>query len=238
MYDASMRAADLLAWLAGLAPSERDAAAEEHLGIGPFATPAPASLPPGEHLIGYHASGVAPIVRMLVEVPVTTDDIVIDLGSGLGKVVLLTWLLTGATSRGIELQPALVGRARVAAARRGANVAFTEGDARRADLEDGTVFFLYAPFTGPVLAEVLSRLRAAWTLAVKRRGSAPGPSMRSGSRFTTAFGRTYLRVPCATGRPYWALRRRKLSPSIAHPPVATADPLDPMGLGARERAKT
>ncbi len=155
-----MRAADLLAWLAGLAPSERDAAAEEHLGIGPFATPAPASLPPGEHLIGYHASGVAPIVRMLVEVPVTTDDIVIDLGSGLGKVVLLTWLLTGATSRGIELQPALVGRARVAAARRGANVAFTEGDARRADLEDGTVFFLYAPFTGPVLAEVMSRLRA------------------------------------------------------------------------------
>lgn len=154
-----MRARDLLAWLASLPPSERDAVLEEHLGI---ADGAPAS-PPGDHLVGYHASGVAPVVRMLMEVPVVAGDVVVDLGAGLGKVVLLTRLLTGATARGIELQPALARRARQAAARYGVDVSFSEGDAREADLDDGTVFFLYAPFTGPVLAEVMGRLRAVAT---------------------------------------------------------------------------
>jgi SAM-dependent methyltransferase len=150
-----MRAAALLAWLTSLPPSERDAALEEHLGI---AARAPPSTPPGEDLIGYHASGVAPVVRMLMEVPVVADDVVVDLGAGLGKVTLLTRLLTGATARGVELQPALVDRAREAAARRGVDVSFSQGDARHADLDDGTVFFLYLPFTGAVLAEVARRL--------------------------------------------------------------------------------
>jgi hypothetical protein len=152
-----MRGPDLLAWLASLAPPQRDGAVEQHLGI---AEDVPAS-PPGEHLIGYHASGVASIVRMLIEVPVSSDDVVVDLGSGMGKVVLLASLLTGAAARGIELQPALVGRAREAATRLGiAGVSFTEGDVREAYIDDGTVFFLYAPFTGPVLAQVMARLRA------------------------------------------------------------------------------
>jgi SAM-dependent methyltransferase len=147
----------LLEWLASLPPGERDAAVEAHLGI---AAEPPSSAPPGDHLVGYHASGVAPIVRMLVEVPVVGDDVVVDLGAGLGKVAMLTRLLTGATARGIELQPELVARAREAATRRGLDVGFTCGDARDADLDEGTVFFLYVPFTGPVLAEVLRRLRA------------------------------------------------------------------------------
>ena len=37
---------------------------------------------------------------------------------------------------------------------------FDEHDARDADLANGTVFFLYAPFTGEVLDAVLLRLRA------------------------------------------------------------------------------
>lgn len=150
-----MRPADLLAWLASLPPSRRDAAIEEHFGIAEH----PSDSPPGEHLIGYHASGVAPIVRTLLEIPVVADDVVVDLGAGLGKVVLLARLLTGASARGIELQPALVSRARDAAVRRAVDVAFIEGDAREADLDVGTVFFLYLPFTGPVLSEVLRRLR-------------------------------------------------------------------------------
>jgi SAM-dependent methyltransferase len=147
----------LLAWLASLPPSERDAAVESHLGI---AAPPASAAPPGEHLIGYHASGVAPIVRMLLEVPVTSDDVVIDLGAGLGKVALLVRLLTGATVRGIELQPELVERAREAAEKHGIELQLTSGDVRQVALDDGTVFFLYLPFTGPALAEVLGRLHA------------------------------------------------------------------------------
>jgi SAM-dependent methyltransferase len=151
-----MRAADLLAWLASLPPNERDAAVEEHLGI---AVPA-SSAPPGEDLIGYSASAVAAILRVLIDVPVVADDVVVDVGAGLGKVALLARMLTGAKARGIELQPTLVERASRAAARLGVDVSFTRGDAREADLDDGTVFFLYLPFTGPVLADVLERLRA------------------------------------------------------------------------------
>jgi SAM-dependent methyltransferase len=151
-----MRGPDLLAWLAALPPAERDAALEEHLGI---ARP-PAPVVPGEHLIGYHASGVAPIVRTLIEVPVVADDVVIDLGAGLGKVILLARLLTGAAARGIELQADLVRAGREAARRRGIDAQLVQGDAREADLDDGTVFFLYLPFTGPVLAKVVERLRA------------------------------------------------------------------------------
>jgi SAM-dependent methyltransferase len=149
-------ATDLLSWLARLPPGARDAALEKRLGI---AECVPLATPPGQHLIGYHASGVAPIVRALVEVPVASDDVFVDLGSGLGKVVVLAALLTGAIARGIELQPSLVDRARASAARLGVDVCFTVGDVRDAYLNDGTVFFLYAPFTGPVLSDVLDRLR-------------------------------------------------------------------------------
>jgi SAM-dependent methyltransferase len=152
-----MLGVDWLAWLASIPPAARDAAVEEYLGI---AAPAPSSASPGEHLIGYHSSSVASIVRALIEVPVSVEDVVIDLGAGLGKVVLLAHLLTGATTRGIELQPLLVDRARQAARRLGASARFTHADVRDADLEDGTVFFLYLPFTGPALTRVLQRLHA------------------------------------------------------------------------------
>jgi hypothetical protein len=152
---------ELVAWLASLPEGARDAAVEERLGIG---APTPSHTAPGEHLVGYHASGLAAILQALSEVPVGQDDVLVDLGAGLGKVVLLARLLTGATARGIEIQPDLVRRARAAAARLGLDVGFTQGDVRDAPLDDGTVFFLYAPFTGPVLVEVAERL-----LAVARR---------------------------------------------------------------------
>ena len=45
------------------------------------------------------------------------DDVVVDLGAGLGKVALLARMLTGATVRGVEVQESLVRRAREAAGR-------------------------------------------------------------------------------------------------------------------------
>ena len=116
------------------------------------------SAPPGEHLIGYHASAIEPIRRVAAEVSV--DDVFIDLGCGAGKVVLTVAALTGARARGIEIQSVLVERARMVAARLEIDAEFVLGDARDAKLEDGTVFYLYLPFTGPVLDRVLERLRS------------------------------------------------------------------------------
>jgi SAM-dependent methyltransferase len=157
-----MNGPELLRWLASIPLPDRDAAVEEHLGIRD-AAPWPA---PGEYLVAYQPSGVAAIVRMLIEVPVSADDVVLDLGSGMGKVAILASLLTGATARGVELRPELVERAREAAARaRADRVTFEQGDARQTRIDDGTVFFLYAPFRGPVMVDVLGRLRA---LAARR----------------------------------------------------------------------
>ena len=156
-----MRGNELLAWLCSLPAAERDRALEKHLGIDEPARHAEGESP-GADLIGYHASGVAAIVRALVEVPVRPGDVLVDLGAGLGKPLLLARLLTGASCRGIELQPGLVVRSRAAARRLGlalgAELELEQGDARQAELQPGTVFYLYAPFTGAALNEVLARL--------------------------------------------------------------------------------
>ena len=93
--------------------------------------------------------------------PIAAGDVFVDLGAGLGKVVMAVHLLTGARARGVEVQPALVAEARARAAELALDgVEFVPGDALTADLDDATVVFLYLPFTGAVLEGVLRRLEA------------------------------------------------------------------------------
>jgi hypothetical protein len=130
-------------------PSLRDSAIEAALGIADARDPKS----PGADLIGYHASGLAPICRVVLDVPVVRSDVFVDLGAGRGKVLAIVRALTGARVRGVELQRELVD-----GAVRG--IELECADVRAASLDDGTVFFLYTPFIGAVLAEVLERLHA------------------------------------------------------------------------------
>jgi hypothetical protein len=151
-----LRGEDLLAWLATIAPAERERSIERLLGIDDY--PLEPS-PLGAELVGYIPSGIASIVRATFDAPVTRRDVFVDLGAGLGKAAMVVHLLTGARVRGVEVQPNLVARARARADDLGlTGVSFVEADAREADLDDGTVFFLYLPFTGAVLRTVLERL--------------------------------------------------------------------------------
>ncbi len=101
----------------------------------------------------------ARIILELVE-KVTREDVFYDLGSGLGQVPILVNLLNGVVARGIEFEPAYCDYARQCAQRLGlSGVKFTNIDAREADLSDGTIFFMYTPFQGEMLQEVLTRLR-------------------------------------------------------------------------------
>ena len=134
-----------------LPPSERDAALEKWLGIAGQVS----SVPPGDQLIGYHASALAPVVAALIETRADEEDVFVDLGCGLGKVTALARLISGARVRGIELQQELISRAP-----RLEGVEYFHGDVRDAPLDDGTIFYLYNPFSGDVLAQVLRRLRA------------------------------------------------------------------------------
>jgi SAM-dependent methyltransferase len=88
------------------------------------------------------------------------DDIFVDLGSGLGQAALLIHLLTGVTVQGVEIEPAFSDYAKARTAELMLpRVTFINIDARKADISKGTVFFMFTPFTGSLLEEVLGRLR-------------------------------------------------------------------------------
>ncbi len=158
--DGRLRGADLLDWLLQQPPELRDYVVEGLLGVahGPLLEAAP-QLPPS--CVGHHASSFGHVALALARVPLLADDVFVDLGAGSGKVVLLAHLLAGAQARGVDLQPALVSQARYAAAELGCeSVGFEVGDVRDAEIGDGTVFYMYLPFTGPVLDAVMRQLRA------------------------------------------------------------------------------
>ena len=82
---------------------------------------------------------------MLTLAHVTKDDIVYDLGSGDGRIVILAAQKYGARGVGIEIDPALVEISRQVA-REGEvadRVAFVEGDLFTADISKATVVTLW-----------------------------------------------------------------------------------------------
>ena len=96
------------------------------------------------------------VEAMLKLAGVTRDDVVYDLGSGDGRIVILAAQEQGARGVGIELEPSLVDRSREIA-REGAvadKVAFVEGDLFTADISPASVVML------SLSAEVNARLEA------------------------------------------------------------------------------
>ena len=88
------------------------------------------------------------------------EDVFFDLGSGLGQVAILVNLLAGITVKGVEFEPAFCNYAGDCAADLNLpNVTFINADARKADYSEGTVFFMFTPFRGEILQEVLAVLR-------------------------------------------------------------------------------
>lgn len=135
---------------------------QDELVAGVFALREPqrAKTAPEPEMDFYQPTPVRHILRLIAISALSAADVLVDLGSGLGHVPLLASILTGARSLGIEVEPAYVTCARECAERlRLDRVTFVPQDARSADLSTGTVFHLYTPFTGAMLAQVLERLR-------------------------------------------------------------------------------
>jgi hypothetical protein len=75
-------------------------------------------------------------------------------------VAILVSLLSGARAVGVEIQPAYVEVARRSAELLGlGRVRFCAEDALATNLDAGTVFYLYTPFVGGWLVQMLARLR-------------------------------------------------------------------------------
>lgn len=112
-------------------------------------------------MIGYYPTPARVIFTLIEYAHLTADDVFYDLGSGLGRVALLVGLVTAAQARGIEYEPAYCAYAQERAETLClSQVSFLNVDAREADYTEGTVFFLYTPFTGRLLQTVLAKLAA------------------------------------------------------------------------------
>lgn len=136
-------------------------------GILRFDEPDESGIVPEPEKVRYQPTPARLIFDLLEETALTADDVLVDLGSGLGHVPLLASMCTPARSVGIEIEEKYVERAQSCA--HGLNLvraAFVRQDVREADLASGTVFYLYTPFEGSILRRVLDRLR---DLAGKRR---------------------------------------------------------------------
>jgi Histone methylation protein DOT1 len=129
-------------------------------GIFQFTSPDGKIVELTEEMVSYQPTPARRIFELISRISLTEHDIFVDLGSGMGHVPLLVAICTEANCIGIELEKAYVDCARLCA--RGlnlANVTFIQQDARSADFSQGTVFYLYTPFTGAILRDVLDSLR-------------------------------------------------------------------------------
>lgn len=123
-------------------------------------------------MVEYFKTPARVVYELIERVRFGPEDFFIDLGSGLGQVVLLAHLLTGVNACGIEIEPAYCEYARCAAAALELTaVEFISSDARVADLSRGTVFFMFTPFKGSVMRMVLDRLRVLGSRRVVRIAS-------------------------------------------------------------------
>lgn len=129
-------------------------------GVFQFDEPAPQSAATTSEMVFYQPTPARHIFDLIDRTRLGADDVLVDLGSGLGHVTLLAAACTAARCVGIEIEPAYVDCARrVAAALNLRRATFDTEDARTADLGEGTVFYLYTPFGGALLRAVLDRLR-------------------------------------------------------------------------------
>ena len=151
----ALRGAALLDLLRSIPLCDRDVWVDDLLGIEAPPPDIP-DLPHGS--VPYLPCGVEEILAAVLEVPVLPDDELVDLGSGLGRVVILAHLLCGARARGVEIQEPLVRSARARCDELALDgVSFVRANAVDTEL-DGSIFFLYAPFNGEMLTGAVRRL--------------------------------------------------------------------------------
>jgi len=113
-----------------------------------------------QEMVFYQKTPARIVFELVEKAHLAKDDVFFDLGSGLGQAAILVNLLAGITAKGVEFEPAFCDYARACAAKFNlSNVTFINADARKADYSEGTIFFMYTPFKGEMLQEVLAVLR-------------------------------------------------------------------------------
>lgn len=113
----------------------------------------------GEEQFTYEATPYSYIQEFLTKFSPSHTDVVYDLGSGYGRLVIFGALNSDADFRGIEISEARNKKAAELAKRLGiSNAAFYTGNVLDFDLSDGDIFFLFNPFNSRTLSAVGEKL--------------------------------------------------------------------------------
>ena len=130
-------------------------------GLFALATAPAPTLTPTVEMVHCEETPACAILDLIDQCALGPQDVFYDLGSGLGQVVMLVHLLTGVKAKGVEFEPAFCTFAQQqATALNLPAIEFINADARNVDYHDGTLFFLFTPFRGQILRDVLARLEA------------------------------------------------------------------------------
>ena len=112
-------------------------------------------------VVDYQPTPARIILKLVDELHATSEDIFYDLGSGLGHVPILVNLLTGIKAKGVELEGTYFRYSTECLEKLGLpDVEFINADARHLDYDEGTIFYMYTPFRGEMLRQVLRKLEA------------------------------------------------------------------------------
>jgi len=160
----------ILRWLDDLNPEAQNALPRPGLGFDArddfmaslfqHSDPGDVSSLGSREMIAYQPTPVRHVLHLLKTVALSDDDLFVDLGSGMGHVPLMMSMLGEVRSLGIEIEPAYVANAeRCARTLQLRDASFVASDARDADFSGGTIFYLYSPFTGSILNQVIDRIR-------------------------------------------------------------------------------
>lgn len=144
--------------LARVEPSRRDDWVDQWFGLNEI-PPDGSDLPRG--CVPYLPCAVDKLSLVIERARVCADDLFVDVGSGLGRAMMLVHLLTGAAAVGLEVQAALAREAtRIARGLQLERVQTLHGDAEEliADVGTASVFFFYCPFGGDRLLRVMQAI--------------------------------------------------------------------------------
>ncbi|MBP7134515.1 hypothetical protein KBA73_04840, partial [Patescibacteria group bacterium] len=109
---------------------------------------------------GFNWTPYESIRELFHELPLSDSDVLYDLGSGYGRVPLYGSIINEKTQfKGIELVPDRVRESAACVERLGLqNISFTEANVLDQDFSDGTVFFLFNPFSRETMERVFDKL--------------------------------------------------------------------------------
>lgn len=153
----------------------------------------------------YVPSTQSNVDEMLRLAAVTPKDVVYDLGSGDGRVVIAAARDWGARGVGIELDPKLVAESRVLAKREGVSdrAVFREGDVLKAQVAEATVVTMYllTPLVNRLQPKLLAELKPGTRIIAHEYGFAE----RKPDRHVNVSKNFYLYVVPARAAGKWQL---------------------------------